>query len=249
MSTHRQGSGHMSAAVLYGAENLKIETVDIPKVGDDEVLVRVAVALTCGTDLKVWKRGYHARMIQPPSLFGHELAGVVEQTGKNVNGGVQPGMRVLPANSATCDTCFFCRKGQPNLCEDLLFNNGAYAELIRIHGRIVQHNMLDVPNGVSCVDASTTEPLACVLRGIHETGIQPGDTVVVIGCGAIGLKFIRILSGRKIRVIALGTRTSEMRAAERLGAIATFDVSEIENPLSLVRELTEGGRGADAVIE
>jgi L-iditol 2-dehydrogenase len=94
-----------------------------------------------------------------------------------------------------------------------------------------------------------TEPLACVLRGIHETGIQPGDTVVVIGCGPIGLKFIRILSGRKIRVIALGKRKSQMRAAERLGAIATFDVSEIENPLPLVRELTEGGRGADAVIE
>src|SRR5271155_6172941 len=249
MSTHRQGSGHMNAAVLYGAENLKIETVDIPKISDDEVLVRVAVALTCGTDLKVWKRGYHARMIQPPSLFGHELAGVIEEIGKNVNGGLQPGMRVLPANSAPCDACFYCRKGQPNLCEDLLFNNGAYAEYIRIPGRIVRQNMLEIPDGVSFVDAAMAEPLACVLRGIHETGIQAGETVVVIGCGPIGLKFIRILSGRKIRVIALGKRKSQMRAAERLGAIATFDVSEIENPVSLVRELTEGGRGADAVIE
>ena len=131
----------------------------------------------------------------------------------------------------------------------MLFNNGAYAEFIRIPGRIVRQNMLEIPNGVSFVDAAMTEPLACVLRGIHETGIQPGDTVVVIGCGPIGLKFIRILSGRKISVIALGKRKSQMRAAERLGAIATFDVSEIENPLPLVRELTEGGRGADAVIE
>ena len=233
MSAYRQGSGHMNAAVLYGAENLKIETVDIPKIGDDEVLVRVAVALTCGTDLKVWKRGYHARMIQPPSLFGHELAGVVEETGKNVNGGVQPGMRVLPANSAPCDTCFFCRKGQPNLCEDLLFNNGAYAEYIRIPGRIVRQNMIEIPDGISFKDAAMAEPLACVLRGIRETGVHPGDTVVVIGCGPIGLKFIRILSQRKVRVIAIGKRRSQMKAAERLGATATFDVDKIENPVEL----------------
>ena len=249
MSAYRQGSGHMNAAVLYGAENLKIETVDIPKIGDDEVLVRVAVALTCGTDLKVWKRGYHARMIQPPSLFGHELAGVIEETGKNVNGGVQPGMRVLPANSAPCDACFFCRKGQPNLCEDLLFNNGAYAEYIRIPGRIVRQNMIEIPDGISFKDAAMAEPLACVLRGIRETGVHPGDTVVVIGCGPIGLKFIRILSQRKVRVIAIGKRRSQMKAAERLGATAAFDVDKIENPVELVRQLTEGGRGADSVIE
>ena len=122
MSPHKLKNGHMTAAVLYGAENLKIESVDIPLVGDDEVLVRVEVALTCGTDLKVWKRGYHARMIKPPSLFGHELAGVIEEVGRSVNGGVKKGMRVLPANSAPCNVCFYCRKNQPNLCEDLLLS-------------------------------------------------------------------------------------------------------------------------------
>jgi L-iditol 2-dehydrogenase len=93
------------------------------------------------------------------------------------------------------------------------------------------------------------EPLACVLRGIYETGIHSGDTVAVIGCGPIGLKFIRVLSGRRVRVIAVGKRKSQMRAAERHGAIAAYDVSEIDNPVSLVRRLTEGGRGADVVIE
>ena len=136
---------------------------------DDEVLVRVQVALTCGTDLKVWKQGFHARMIQPPALFGHELAGVVEETGSAVNGSFRKGMRVVPANSAPCNDCFYCRKGQPNLCEDLLFNNGAYAEYIRIPGRIVRQNMLEIPDGVSFLDAAMVEPLACVLRGIHET--------------------------------------------------------------------------------
>ncbi len=245
----RERNGHMNAAVLYGREDVKIERVDIPRVADDEVLVRVEVALTCGTDLKVWKQGFHARMIKPPALFGHELAGVIEEQGRSVNGGVHKGMRVLPANSAPCNTCFFCRKGQPNLCEDLLFNNGAYAEYIRIPGRIVRQNMLEIPEGVSFVDAAMAEPLACVLRGIHETGIRPADTVVVIGCGPIGLKFIRVLSTRGVRVIALGKRKTQTRAAERLGAVAAFDISEIENPVRLVRELSEGGRGADAVIE
>src|SRR5580658_2638967 len=230
MSAYRQGSGHMNAAVLYGAENLKIETVDIPKVGDDEVLVRVQVALTDGTDLKVWKQGYHARMIQPPALFGHELAGTVEAKGSAVNGRVRMGARVVPSNSAPCNDCFYCRKGQPNLCENLIFNNGAYAEYIRIPGQIVRQNLLEIPDGVSFEDAALTEPLACVLRGIHETGIQPGDTVAVIGCGPIGLKFIRILSRRKVRVIAIGKRKSQIAAARRMGALHVLDAAEIVNP-------------------
>jgi L-iditol 2-dehydrogenase len=249
MSDLRERNGHMSAAILYGVEDLKIETVDIPEIAEDEVLVRVKVALTCGTDLKVWKRGYHARMIQPPAMFGHELAGIIEETGSRVNGGVRKGMRVFPANSAPCDVCFYCKKGQPNLCEDLLFNNGAYAEYIRIPGRIVRQNMLEIPDGVSYADAAMTEPLACVLRGIQETGIKAGDTAVVIGCGAIGLKFIRMLAQRKVRVIAIGKGKSQMEIAKRLGAVAAFDVAEIENPVEAVRELSEGGRGADAVIE
>jgi L-iditol 2-dehydrogenase len=244
-----EANGHMRAAVLYGREDMKIEQVDIPSLAEDEVLVRVEVALTCGTDLKVWKQGSHPRMIHPPALFGHELAGVVESKGSAVNGGVHAGMRVVPSNSAPCNVCMYCRKGQPNLCEDLLFNNGAYAEYIRIPGRIVQQNMLEIPDNVPFVDAAMVEPLACVLRGAHEIDAREGDAVVVIGCGPIGLKFIRILSSRKVRVIALGKRKSQIRAAERLGAVAAFDVSEIDNPVNLVRQLTEGGRGADAVIE
>jgi L-iditol 2-dehydrogenase len=244
-----EANGHMNAAVLYGRENMKIERVDIPSLAEDEVLVRVEVALTCGTDLKVWKHGSHPRMIIPPALFGHELAGVVEMKGSAVNGGVRAGMRVVPSNSAPCNVCMYCRKGQPNLCEDLLFNNGAYAEFIRIPGRIVRQNMLEIPDSVPFVDAAMVEPLACVLRGAHEIAPQEGDTIVVIGCGPIGLKFIRILSARNIRVIALGKRKSQIHAAERLGAVAAFDVSQIDNPVDLVRQLTEGGRGADAVIE
>jgi L-iditol 2-dehydrogenase len=239
----------MNAAVLYGREDLKIERVDIPALASDEALVRVKVALTCGTDLKVWRQGYHARMITPPAIFGHELAGVVESLGGDINGGLRVGARVVPANSAPCNHCVFCRKDRANLCEDLLFNNGAYAEYIRIPGRIVRQNLLEIPEHVSFLDAAMVEPLACVLRGIDETDVHTGDTTVLVGCGPIGLKFIRILSGRGVHVIALGKRPSQVRAAERLGARAAFDVTTVGDPVGRVRELTEGGRGADSVIE
>src|SRR5580658_2094045 len=128
----------MTAAVLYGKEQLRIERVDVPKLAPGDVLVRVRTALTCGTDVKVFRRGYHARMIQPPALFGHELAGDVVAMGSSVDSkpsfkpSFKPGDRIVAANSAPCGACHFCRRGKENLCSDLLFNNGAYAEYIRI---------------------------------------------------------------------------------------------------------------------
>jgi len=163
----------MTAAVLYGKEDVKIEQVPIPRVGEGEVLIKVQVALTCGTDLKVYQRGYHARMIVPPALFGHELAGVIEEVGPGVRS-FRKGMRVVALNSAPCQACFYCSKHQENLCEDLLFNNGAYAEYIKIPKRIVELNMLAIPQGVSFEAAAMTEPLACVLRGLQETGVEIG---------------------------------------------------------------------------
>src|SRR5262245_33081685 len=239
----------MMAAVLYGREDLKIQKVEIPKVGPEDLLVRVKAALTCGTDFKVWKQGYHARMIQPPAIFGHELAGVVEEVGAAVQNRFRKGMRVVAANSAPCQECYFCVRDQSNLCEDLIFNNGAYAEYALINSRIVRDNLIEIPPHLSFVDAAMIEPLACVLRGVAETRIQAGDTAVVIGCGPIGLTFIRILSARGVRVIAVGRRATQLKNAERLGASAVFDVSTMNDPLQTIRELTYRKLGADSVIE
>src|SRR6202041_3082869 len=170
----------MMAAVLYGKEDLRLERVAIPQPGPGELLVRVGAALTCGTDLKVYRRGYHAMMLKPPIPFGHELAGVVTEIGTGVTS-FHVGDRVVALNSAPCDACFFCLHGQQNLCEDLLFNNGAYAEYIRIPARIVEKNMLRIPDGVAFEQAALTEPLACCVRAIEESAIAPGDTVAVIG--------------------------------------------------------------------
>ena len=238
----------MTAAVLYGKENVQIETVDVPEIGRGDVLVRVRAALTCGTDVKVFRRGYHARMIVPPALFGHELGGDIVAMGKDVRG-FKMGQRVVAANSAPCGECFYCQRNQENLCQDLLFNNGAYAEYIRIPERIVRRNMYEVPDHVSYQDAALVEPLACVLRGLEESGVRPGDTVAVIGLGPIGMMFVRLAKAVcNARVIAIGRRPQQLLRASRMGADETVlncDGADVVGP---VHEMT-GGRGADVVIE
>src|SRR4030088_3806856 len=239
----------MTAAVLYGSEDLRIEQIDVPTLAPDEVLLRVRRALTDGTDLKVWKRGYHAKMIQPPAIFGHEVVGDIAAVGKRVDAKWRIGTRMIAANSAPCLRCYHCRRGQENLCEDLLFNNGAYAEYMRIPGRIAKENMLEVPHSVDDASAALAEPLACVLRGIHEMEVRTGDTAAVIGCGPIGLKFVRMLSRRGVRVIALARRAASLDLARRLGAAATINVTEAPDVVPAVKALTEDQRGPDSVAE
>jgi len=237
----------MMAAVLYGKEDLRIEAVPVPDVERGDVLVRVKTALTCGTDVKVFRRGYHARMIVPPALFGHEMAGDVVSAGKDVRR-FYPGQRVVAANSAPCGTCYYCRRENENLCEDLLFNNGAYAEFIRIPARIVERNLYEIPAHVSYQDAALIEPLACVLRGLDATSIRRGDTVAVIGLGPIGMMFVRLAKVYGARVIAIGRRKSQLDRAARMGADELLTSLDGVDVVKQVKDLTEG-RGVDVAIE
>ena len=238
----------MTAAVLYGKEQLQIETVDVPKLGPGDVLVRVRAALTCGTDVKVFRRGYHARMIAPPALFGHELAGDIVAVGEQVKG-FHIGQRVMAANSAPCGECYYCKREQENLCDDLLFNNGAYAEYIRIPERIVRKNMHLLEDHVSYQDAALVEPLACVLRGLEESNLRPGDTVAVIGLGPIGMMFVRLAKAvYGARVIAIGRRQPQLDRAARMGADELIVNADGADVVGAVKAMT-GGRGADVVIE
>lgn len=237
----------MMAAVLYGKEQLQVEPVAVPTIERGDVLVRVRTALTCGTDVKVFRRGYHARMIVPPALFGHELAGDIVAVGDQVRGW-RVGQRVVAANSAPCTDCYFCNRGLENLCDDLLFNNGAYAEYIRIPARIVERNMYELPAHVDYQDAALVEPLACVLRGLEETGIRPGDNVAVMGLGPIGSMFVRMAKVYGGRVIAIGRRQSQLDRAARMGADEGLLALDGVDLVPRIKDLTRG-HGADIVIE
>jgi L-iditol 2-dehydrogenase len=238
----------MTAAVLYGQEDLRLERVEVPSAGPGELVVRVGAALTCGTDLKVYRRGYHAMMLKPPMPFGHEFAGTVAEVGAGVTG-FREGDRVVALNSAPCDACFFCTHGQQNLCEDLLFNNGAYAEFIRIPARIVEKNTLLVPDGVPLEHAALTEALACVMRGLEESGAKSGETMVVIGAGPIGLMFMHAAELAGVKVIAVVKREDQIDAARMFGAASVVQLGSVEDVIAATRALTPEGRGADVVVE
>ncbi len=241
----------ITAAVLYGREDVRIESVPLSEPGPGEVRVRIAAALTCGTDVKVFRRGYHARMIQPPAVFGHEFAGVIDAVGAGVDAW-KVGDRVVAANSAPCNCCYYCRRGLWELCEDLLFLNGAYSESIVVPARIVDQNLCLVPETCSLQHAALSEPLACVVRGMDAVTIRPGNTVIVLGLGPIGLMFVRMCALSGACTIAVGKRADRLSAATELGANVVLDISDYENGLDLENAIlreTDEGRGADTVIE
>jgi L-iditol 2-dehydrogenase len=173
---------------------------------------------------------------------------VIEEVGPGVRG-FKRGMRVVALNSAPCQMCFYCSRHQENLCEDLLFNNGAYAEYIRIPRRIVELNMLAVPPNVTYEEAAMVEPLACVLRGLHETGVELGDIVTVIGGGPIGLMFIQVAKAMGCKVISVVKRDGQVEAAKHMGAHEVIQITKVKDPIDAVRALSAERRGSDVVIE
>jgi L-iditol 2-dehydrogenase len=241
----------VKTAILHGREHIQIEDVAPSPLQPGEVRVRIEAAITCGTDLKVFKRGYHAKMIVPPAAFGHELAGVIcEVRGpgpKTRDWDWKIGDRVVAANSAPCGACFHCREDQENLCERLLFLNGTYAESIVIPARLVQKNLLRLKPETDFRDAALVEPLACVVQGVEDTKPRAGQNVLVIGAGPIGLMFVALAKNLGCHVTAAGRHAARLEAAQRLGAEQVIDVGD-------GRELAAKIRGAtparfDAVIE
>ena len=241
----------MKAAILHGREQIRIEEVAPRPLQPGEVRVRIEAALTCGTDLKVFKRGYHAKMIVPPAVFGHELAGVISEVGRpepeapGLNWRI--GDRVVAANSAPCGECFFCRQGQENLCDDLLFLNGAYAESIVVPARLVEKNLLPLQPETGFRDAALTEPLACVVQGVEDLELRAGERVLIIGSGPIGLMFVAVAKHMGCAVALAGRGENRLKAARRLGADQVVDVA---GGRELVKEIESGTTGAhDVVIE
>jgi L-iditol 2-dehydrogenase len=247
-SAIHHGRATMQAAILHGREDIRIESVPVPKAEPGEVIVQVGAALTCGTDLKVFRRGYHARMIVPPALFGHELAGTVVEAGEGVTN-FGSGDRVVALNSAPCGQCYFCQRGQENLCDDLMFNNGAYAEFIRIPARIVAQNTLHVPDHVPLEHAALTEPLACAVHGFEDSRPHSGDTVAVIGGGPLGLMILHVAALAGCEVIAIVKHDGQVEAARQLGAAHVVQSANLRKAVQETRALTPRGQGVDIAIE
>ena len=214
----------MRAAVLYGQEQIRIEDVAPSPLTPGGVRIQIEAALTCGTDLKVFKRGYHARMIVPPAVFGHELAGVISEVHSETVGW-NLGERVVVANSAPCGECFYCRNQQENLCDDLLFLNGAYAESIAVPARLVQKNLLRLKPATHFRDAALVEPLACVVQGVEDARLRSGQRVLVIGTGPIGLMFVVLARKLGCSVTAAGRGEVRLQTARRLGADHVIDIA------------------------
>ena len=193
----------MDAVMFYAPKDIRFEKVPVPEPKEGEILVKIKAALTCGTDLKTYRRGHPLLIKKIPSGFGHEFSGVIEKLGKNVSG-FEIGDKVVAANSAPCGECFFCKKGEYNLCENLEFLNGAYAEYIVIPQKIVKKNLYKIPENISFEEAAFTEPLANVIHGVEKAGIRKGMSVGIIGQGPIGLLFAKAakLKGAKVIVSA-----------------------------------------------
>ena len=158
-------------------------------------------------------------------------------------------MRVVAANSAPCNRCYYCKVGDQSMCENLSFLNGAFAEYIVVPARIVGQNLYEIPEGVEYSRAALLEPLACAVHGIVRTPISMGDTVAVIGAGQIGLMFVRLATERGARVICVDKSSDRLAVARELGAEETVEVSEGVDTIEAVREWTPASRGADRVIE
>ena len=243
----------MRGAMLLGPEKIDVCDVSVPRPGPGEILLKIEAATTCGTDVKVYKRGGHPRMLKTPTLFGHEMAGRVAALGKDVKE-FSEGDNIVVANSAPCGKCEFCKLDHENLCADLHYINGAFAEFILIPKRFVQRNTYLVPNGLSFSRAAMTEPLACVLHGLDACEFEKREKagvldVVVLGAGPIGLLFVAALAKKGHRIILADPNSNRLAVGKNLGATKTIKIARGGKQAKLIREHTKDEKGVSIAID
>jgi len=238
----------MRAALLRGAREIEIVEVERPEPGPGELVIRVDAALMCGTDAKVFRRGYHARMLTPPSLFGHEYAGVVSAVGDGVDK-FGLGDDVVGGNSAPCGRCPYCRDGRAALCDDLLFVNGAFAEWMLLPERIVRYNLHHRPEWLDAVIAASIEPVGCVLKGIEVAGVRAGESVLILGAGPVGLVFAAEVAARGAHPVVFARNAAAAENARRMRAHDVVVGPSVGECNAELLAAAPGSRGYDVVIE
>jgi L-iditol 2-dehydrogenase len=240
----------MRAGVYRGAGRVATEVVPVPDISDGEVLIRVAACGICGTDLKKIQHGF----IKPPQIFGHEVAGTVAAVGRAVRQW-EEGDRVVSFHHVPCGSCFYCERRLFSQCAAYKKvgltagfdpNGGGFAEYVRAMPWIVERGMIEIPAGVSFEEATFVEPVNTCLKAVEKARVEPGETVVVIGQGPIGLLLMLLARRVGARVFTTDPMAERRAVSERLGSAGAFD------PLACsvgeeVRKLTSG-RGADTVL-
>jgi len=240
-------------AMCYGPFDLKIEERPIEDPRPGELQVEIKAALTCGTDVKIYKRGYP--FLTPPFQVGHEYAGVVVAVGAGMDPGLI-GKGVVTSNGAGCQNCFYCMRDRDNLCEGIekdfdeyVQMGGGFAKYINIHAPIVKQNLQVMPEGMAFEQAAMMEPLSVALHGINMADIQIGDTVAIIGAGPMGLLHTQLAKLKGANVIAIEKNQDRLEEAGKKGADILINPDESADIVKEVHSAANEGRGPDRVIE
>jgi len=233
----------MRVAMYYSNKDVRLEEMPVPRIGAGEVLMRVEASGICGTDLLEWYRRHKA-----PLVLGHEVAGVIVAVGEGVRK-YKVGDRIAAAHHVPCNTCHYCLSGHHTVCDTLRrtnFDPGGFAEYVRLPCINVEQGIFPLSDEMSFEEATFVEPLACVLRGQRLAHLQPGQTVLVIGCGVAGLLHIQLARASGASgIVATDIVDHRLEAARKFGADIAIRASEYA-PARL-RKLTDG-RLADLVI-
>ncbi|MCX8187990.1 MAG: alcohol dehydrogenase catalytic domain-containing protein [Nitrososphaeria archaeon] len=234
----------MKAAFIYAPRDLRVEEVDVPKIGDDEALIRVRACGVCFSDIRFYlglKKYKHTGFGREyPGFTGHEWAGEVVEIGKNVEN-ISIGDRIVPSIIIPCGRCRQCRRGRINLCKDKIFTHGGFAEYVKAPAK----NLMKMPDGLGFEEAALTEPIACCLNAGIRSGIREGDEAIIIGDGFMGILNMMIAKLLGASVTLIGHHDERLELAQRLGADKTINSKNMRSIGELEKEV--GGK-ADAVI-
>ncbi len=238
----------MKAAIFHGSgKPLTIEEVPTPEPGPGEIVLKVAACGVCHTDLHYLDHGV-ATAKAPPMILGHEPSGIVSAVGAGVKNFKEGDRALLPA-VYTCGSCQACREGRENICASMvMFGNhvdGAYAEFVKAPAKDAFHLPEEIPleEGAIIADATST-PFHAV---VNRARVRPGQSVVVFGCGGVGINAVQIAAAVGGAVIAVDLIPQKLELAKRLGAVAVVNPSQVESVSKEIRKLTGGG--AEIAIE
>ena len=246
----REHSGHMRAGVYRGKGRVVVESVPIPEIREGDVLFRVAACGICGTDIKKIHHGF----VQPPQILGHELAGTVVKVGRGVSK-FKPGDRVVSFHHIPCGNCFYCERKLFSQCAGYKKvgltagfdpNGGGFAEYVRAMPWIVERGMIPLPAGATFEDATFVEPVNTCLKAVRKARVAPGEKVLVMGQGPIGMLLMLLAKYEEAEVFTSDPLPGRRAASERFGASKSYDPAGV-SLLDEIRARTSG-RGADAVL-